>query len=158
MDLLEKAFSCATSDQKQEHGVKQFVCGLTDEKLQEKLITKDDLVSLKGTVQVAKQLRAKENVLEAVRGTRTSEVVMTASHRRGTDTCGNETKFSQEDADPKCMDMKEQLSQIQNTITQLKITKKRYHIREPRGAPWWGPNRYRRSDASCRYHEGRYPI
>ena len=51
MELIEKSFPSASPVQKQEHGVKQFVCGLTDERLQEKLIAKDDLVSLKKAVQ-----------------------------------------------------------------------------------------------------------
>ena len=114
MHLIEKTFPEAPLAQKQEHGVKQFVCGLTDERLQEKLIAKDDLVSLKKAVQVAKQLKVKENVLEAVRGKKHSDVAMAACHGRGPSR-PQETK----DAKSDWSEMKAQLADIQKTIAQL---------------------------------------
>lgn len=114
MELLEKSFPSASPVQKQEHGLKQFVCGLSDEKLQEKLIAKDKVVSLKAAVQVAKQLKAKENVLEAVRGKKAGGVAMTACQGRAPSRTRED-----EDSELNWTEMKTQLTQIQSTIAQL---------------------------------------
>ena len=114
MGLVEKSFPNGSTVQKQEHGLKQFVCGLSNERLQEKLIARDEIGSLKAAIQVAKHFKVKENVLEAVRGKRTGEVVMAACQK------GNSSR-SREDDDRKTewAEMKAQLVQIQSTIAQL---------------------------------------
>ena len=106
--------SKVSTAQKQEHALKQFVCGLTDGRLQEKLIAKDDFVSLKEAIQVAKRLKVKENVLEAVRGKKPGEMVMATCHEQ---ISNNAKKY--EDPDQKWTEMKAQLAQIQGTIDQL---------------------------------------
>ena len=114
MRLVENAFPNTSTIQKQEHGVKQFVCGLADERLQEKLIAKDDLVSLNDAVKVARQLRVKENVLDAVRGKKPGEIAMAASHEQSSNKYRGEG-----DPDPNWAEMKTQLVQIQGAIAQL---------------------------------------
>ena len=76
-----------------------------------KLIAKYDLVSLNEAVKVARQLRVKRNVLDAVRGKKPGETAMAAYHEQSSN-----KSWQDGDPDPNWTEMKARLVQIQELI------------------------------------------
>lgn len=116
LELVEKAYPTGSSKQKQDSGLKQFICGLSDKDLQEKLIAKDGLVSMEGAVQEAKSYRTKACALEAMRAKREGGLAMAARAQQPSFT---QNYGSESDTALSIAQMKMQLDQIQDTIKKL---------------------------------------
>lgn len=116
LELAGKAYPGASLKQKQDSSLKQFICGLTDGKLQGKLIARDDVNSMEDAIQVAKSYRTRAGILEAMRNKTESGVAMTAQRVQCIPT--SEAAVSK-DAVASISEMKAQLEGIQKAITQL---------------------------------------
>ena len=115
LELVTKAYPGATQKQIQDSGLKQFICGLADVKLQEKLIARDDLTTMGMAVKVAKGYRTKAGTLEVMRAKREGDVAMTTQRA----TTQNPVTRHSDDEITSVADMKAQLDEIQKTISLL---------------------------------------
>ena len=70
LELVTKAYPGATHKQIQDSGLKRLICGLSDVKLQEKLIARNDLPTMGMAVKVAKSYRTKTGTLEVMQAKR----------------------------------------------------------------------------------------
>ena len=114
--LVKQAYPEASSQQIQDHGVKQFICGLADKRLQEKLIAMEGLGSLEEALRIAKTYKKTTDALDAVRAKKESGTAM-AAQRLG----GGVTWHPPEEGEGESTmaQMKEQLDRIQKALLEL---------------------------------------
>lgn len=117
LGLVKQAYPGATSQQIQDHGLKQFICGLADKRLQEKLVAMDGLGSLDEALRVAKTYKKTAGALDAVRARKEGGVAMAAQRQPGRGAVGHPSE--EVEGKDAMAQMKEQLNQIQKALAEL---------------------------------------
>ena len=74
--LVKAAYPKATEEEAQENGLKQFVCGLSDGRLQEQLINRHELKSLQDALDVARHHNKKTDTIQAVRARKQTDAAL----------------------------------------------------------------------------------
>ena len=124
LKLVKKAYPDASSQQTQDNGLKQFICGLADRRLQEKLVAMGDLGSLEEALRVAKTYKKTTDALDAVRARKESGMVVTAQRQQPGSGADLPPSEGGEEAQTVAQ-MKKQLDQIQKALSELEARSRR---------------------------------
>ena len=112
--LTKQAAPDLPDKQIQRLALQQFLCGLTDHRLQGKLNDRDDIVTLELAVNAARKFKQKEEVLQSMRAPESEERVMTSRHQH--------PSREPEEAERHDIDtLKNLMGRVQADVSQLKL-------------------------------------